>query len=194
MRTLDERTSADPFAHVRQQLQPALVRSKALEEVDRMFEAGGSPAPPPDGFLPGSLLTTSVSRSADALARGLSKMYMPWLGKRFDAEGSTGTNVLKASARSQMKLLWPSYEPRRADARLEAFDFRTRLAPGELNPAVQVMKIDYDIETNPNFVIRKILDELVQVDAGIYLGKILFRWRESWTPIGYFELRTTVAE
>jgi hypothetical protein len=64
------------------------------------------------------------------------------------------------------------------------------VAPGELDPGVDVLKIDYDFDANPDFVIRRILDELVEVDAGLYLGKILYRWKGTFRPIGFFSLES----
>jgi hypothetical protein len=51
------------------------------------------------------------------------------------------------------------------------------------------MKIDYDSEENPRLLIRDILDELVQVVPGAYLGKILLRRAETWRLLGYFALQ-----
>ena len=191
MKTIDAPTSSDPLAHVEQQLEPRLVRQKALRELNDLFRSGRNPSPPPEGFLRGSLVTMSVSRPSDAIVRAVARSYMPWLGKSFDPSASTGTNVLKGSARSQIKALWRSYTPRETpDWNLEAFDFKTRVAPGELDPDVNVLKIDYDHDGNPDFLVRNLLDELVQIDDGVYLGKILFRWRDSWRNIGFFSLRT----
>lgn len=88
-----------------------------------------------------------------------------------------------------MRVLWPGYVPERELAdRIEAFPFRTRIAPGELDPETDVLKIDYDFEANPDLILRRILDELVEVDDGLYLGKILFRRSGKWMPIGFFTL------
>mgnify|MGYP006174464395 FL=1 len=57
-----------------------------------------------------------------------------------------------------------------------------------IDPGLQVLKIDYDSDANPTFMIRRILDELVQLDDGLYLGKILFRTKRAWHPIGFFSL------
>ena len=117
-------------------------------------------------------------------------MYMPWLGKSFDPERSTGVNVLTRAAKTPMKTLWPSYTPERElDDRLECFPFRTRVAPGEVDPEVDVLKIDYDFDANPSFVIRQILDELVDIGGGTYLGKILYRTAKGFRPIGFFSLQ-----
>jgi hypothetical protein len=179
-RTLDD---------IQERLQPNEVRGWALERLNEMFRGGRAPDPQPEGFLQGRLVTMSLWGPSDALVRRISQMWMPWLGKSFDPAAQTGVNVLTQSARSPMKAFWPSYVPERElSDRIEAFPFRTRIAPGEVDPDVQVLKIDYNSDPNPNFLIRRILDELVQVDEKLYLGKILFRRQGSWLPIGFFSL------
>jgi hypothetical protein len=172
--------------HVR--LQPRAQRSWAIENLNEMFRAGQVPDPLPDGMLPGRLLTMSVSSPSDAFVRRIAGLYMPWLGKKFDAAESEGINVLRPSAKTPMKIFWPSYEPNVFADRIEAFPFKNRIDAGAVDPDVKVYKIDYDFDANPAFIIRRILDELVQVDDGLYLGKILLRWRSSWRPIGFFSL------
>jgi hypothetical protein len=114
---------------------------------------------------------------------------MPWQGKSFDAERSEGFNVLIPSAKTPVKILWPSYQPENETPEgLEVFPFRNRVAPGAVDPELDVLKIDYDFEANPNFIIRRILDELVEVAEGLYLGKILYRHRGNFRPIGFFSL------
>ena len=131
----------------------------------------------------------SVARPADAAVRAIASLYMPWLGKSFDPSTQSGVNVLTPSARPPMKVLWPSYEPERTLAdRIEAFPFRNRVEEAAVDPGVQVLKIDYDYEANPDFLIRRLLDELVQIDDGLYLGKILFRTKSGRHPIGFFSL------
>ncbi len=135
------------------------------------------------------MVTTSIARPVDAFTRWLFGVYMPWLGKSFDPESSTGINVLQSQARSQIRMLARGYEPKMSsDGSLEAFAFRTRIAPGALDPGVDVLKIDYDIDENPS-VVRRLLDELVQVDEDLFLGKILYRLRSSWQHVGFFSLR-----
>ena len=154
-----------------------------------MFRSGSAPDPWPEGFLRGEFITMSVARPADAAVRAISTMYMPWLGKSFDPSTQSGVNILSPSARAPMKVLWPNYEPARVLVdRIEAFPFRNRVGAGEVDPQVQVLKIDYDHDPNPDFLIRRILDELAQVDERLYLGKILFRTRKGWNPIGFFSL------
>lgn len=193
MDTFSRETGTGPrekLSQIQASLQPKISREQGLEELARLFASGSAPDPHPAGFKLGELITMSVSRPSDAAVRAISSLYMPWLGKSFDPESQTGVNILKPNAKPPMRVLWPNYEPEleRAD-RIEAFPFRTRVGPGEVDPDVQVLKIDYDFGANPDFLIRRILDELVRIDEGLYLGKVLFRTKKGWHPIGYFSLR-----
>ena len=169
-------------------LHPRTARETALESLDEIFRAGTAPSP--SGFTPGKLLTTDIAGPVDGVARRIAALWMPWLGKSFDQAASTGINILTPGSKSAVKMVWRNYEPVReaADA-IEVFPFVTRHAPGELDPQLEVLKIDYDSDANPSFIIRDILDELVQVDEGYYLGKILFRRKGAWHRIGFFSLQ-----
>jgi hypothetical protein len=191
MATITEKQSRRSLEDIQQSLRPGEMRKRSIAELDDLFRSGRAPDPHPDGFLPGRLVTMSVSRPSDAFVRSVAGAYMPWLGKSFDREASTGLNILVKSAKTPLKALWPSYTPiSETDEKVEAFAFNTRIAPGALDPEIDVLKIDYDFDANPSFIIRKILDELVQIDDGLYLGKILFRWGKSFRPIGFFSLES----
>lgn len=175
--------------HVEERLHPESVRAWAIEELNELFESGAPPDPAPDGLLRGRALTSTIAGGIDALGRRLGALYMPWLGKKFDAQTNEGVNVLAASALRPMKLLWPSYEPVGTFIdRVEAFRFKTRLDRGAVDPDLEVLKIDYDFEANPAFLIRRVLDELVRIDADLYLGKVLYRLKDEFRPIGFFVL------
>jgi hypothetical protein len=133
--------------------------------------------------------------ATDPILRALSSIWMPWLGKRFDAETATGDNVMLPSARLPAKLFWPGYRFRSlGDGRYAAFRFRTYVGASAVDRDRRVLKIDYDWDENPSLLIRDILDELVQVVPGVYLGKALLRRgvpaRMSWRLVGYFALRS----
>jgi hypothetical protein len=52
-----------------------------------------------------------------------------------------------------------------------------------------VLKIDYDRPGNPRLSIRRVLDELVQLDGGLYLGKAHLKWWWGrWQMVAYFTL------
>jgi len=187
--TASDGRSRERLFQIQDSLQPKITRDRALAGLDEIFRGGSVPEPSPDGFKRGEFVTMSVARPSDAAARTIASLYMPWLGKSFDREAGTGRNVLKPGAKTPMSIVWRNYAPEleRVD-RIEAFPFRTRVAAGEVDPDLQVLKIDYDFEANPSFLIRRILDELVQIDEGLYLGKILFRTKRGWRPIGFFSL------
>lgn len=189
MDTISESRAHDRLVHIETTLSPAAMRASAIAELDELFRQGAAPEPQPEGFLRGRLITMSVTRPSDAFVRGVARMYMPWLGKAFDPATQSGVNVLTPSARRPMKVLWPKYSPERELIdRIEAFPFRTRIEAGAVDPELNVLKIDYDFEANPDFLIRRILDELVQIEEHLYLGKILFRRGSGWKPIGFFSL------
>ena len=174
-------------------MQPGVNRAVTLEGMDRLFRSGRVPDPLPEGFLPGRLLTTAIWAPLDGLVARIAKVYMPWLGKSFDASASMGLNRFNSSGRVPLKVLFPTYTPERdLGELLEAFPFRNRVAAGEVDPDVQVYKIDYDFEANPGFIIRRILDELVEIEDGLYLGKILFRTGSGFHPIGFFSLERAI--
>ncbi len=81
----------------------------------------------------------------------------PWLGKRFDRANSSGINLF--SQRGQER---------------EAYPFRTSIEKGLRDTHMDVLKIDYDIDGNP-FWLRPALDEMVQVQPGLLLGKLHYR-------------------
>jgi hypothetical protein len=193
-RVADVRDDPSELETLLDRLQPGVNRRLILDRFDDLFRSGMAPDPLPEGFLPGKLLATSTWRPLDELGVRLSRMWMPWQGKSFTPAASVGLNRFSPSARIPLRVVFPGYQPELVHGdRLEAFPFRTRIAPGELDRDVRVLKIDYDFEANPSFVIRRILDELVQVAPGMYLGKVLFRTGGRFHPIGFFSLREVTA-
>jgi hypothetical protein len=170
-------------------------RAEAHESLNRIFRLGTVPKPVLDGRFEGVAITPTTFAGADPALRALASLWMPWLGKRFDAETQTGDNVMLPSARLPSKLFWPSYRFRRlSDGCYAAFRFRTYSGAGALDQERRVLKIDYDWDENPSLLIRDILDELVQVVPDVFLGRALLRRGEpahtSWRLVGYFALRS----
>jgi hypothetical protein len=170
-------------------MRPTVQRARTLRRLDALYRSGHLPDPLPTGFLPGRLLTTSIWGPFDGFVRRVATLWMPWRGKIFDPASMTGVNRFTPDARIPLRALWPGYTPPRVDrGRMEAFDFRNWVGPGAADPDLEVLKIDYDFEANPGLLIRRILDELVQIGDGLYLGKVLYRWRGEFRPIGFFSL------
>lgn len=182
------------LAGIEESLQPGRVRQKALDRLDELFESASVPDPAPNGFLEGRPLALSISGFLDSAGRRIAaERRMPWLGKAFDSGAARGVNVLAAWARPWMRVIWPSYVPERELAdRLEAFSFRTWVGPSAVGSGVTVLKIDYGREPNPRLV-RSVLDELVALEDGVYLGKALIRARSGFRQVGYFRLRVPTA-
>jgi hypothetical protein len=156
------------------------------ETLDSMFRQGSLPSELLEGTYPGTLVTPTTWRLTDPLLRAVARAWMPWLGKRFYPATQTGDNLLVGSARMPARALWPSYRLQHTDdGRYAAFRFRTYASPGTLDPDIQTLKIDYDSGDNPGFLIRNILDELVEVSP----GSVLLRRRSGWRLVGYFSLR-----
>ena len=71
-----------------------------------------------------------------------------------------------------------------------AFPFTTWEGPSAyLSGGSDVMKIDYEHPQSP-WLVRDVLDELVRVDEGLFLGQALLRFRGTRHRVAWFELRT----
>lgn len=170
-------------------LDPEENRDRAVTELERLFAEGRVPDPLPKGFLPGRLLTTTIWGPADRFFRRADDLWKPWIGKWFDPASGRGINVIDVEARVPAMLIWPSYRARPAGPdRLDVFPFSFRPAASESEPDLKVLRLDYDVPVNPTFVVRRIVDELVQVDDALYLGQILYRIGSVRHPIGFFVL------
>jgi hypothetical protein len=61
--------------------------------------------------------------------------------------------------------------------------------PSALDPGTTVLRIDYrDVPENPSWPVRRVLDELVSVDDGLYLGQALFAGRGTLRRAAWFSL------
>jgi hypothetical protein len=169
-------------------------RRQSIATLNAIFAQGMAPAQPLSGDYRGELLTTTVWTPLDAFARLMSKLYFPWLGKRFDPEASTGDNIFLPSARFAGHLVWPlyfGYKPYR-DGFYTGFTFATFTGPGVQDPGLTTLKLDYDHPDNPGFLVQTVLDEVVQITHNYYLGKA-FLWRsEGFRLAAFFALRPEV--
>ncbi|HEY4864956.1 MAG TPA: hypothetical protein VIK45_05535 [Candidatus Dormibacteraeota bacterium] len=162
--------------------------AQTAADLDRIFRAGA----PPQG-LNGrheGILVMTTQGPLDGLSRRLASLWMPWLGKRFDRQAATGDNLLTQGASTAARFVWRRYAFRPVEPGvLSAFDFRTYTAAGLVDSDRLVLKIDYDLDSNPRFLIRSILDELVAVGPMTYLGKVHMKRGRDWKMMGYFALR-----
>jgi hypothetical protein len=170
-----------------------LGESRSSSELGRLFALGKTP-PQLDGPTDGILVMLQIAPGLDQALGVISSIQMPWLGKRFDAKAGRGDNRMSGSSRLIAKLLWPRYGMKPTAEGNAAFDFVTRVEPGKEDPETEVLVIDYDpVEDNPDHLIRKIRDELVEVVPGAYLGKVLHRGSgDSYRNLGFFALRPAI--
>jgi hypothetical protein len=166
-------------------------RAVALAELDACLRAAETPGPI-DGPARGRLLTTTLGYGLDAIMGGLARLWMPWKGKAFDSEAKEGRNLFTSGFRPIQHALWPGYDidSPEGDRRYSTFPFttwegRSTFAPG----GADVLKIDYEHPQSP-WLIRDILDELVQIEDGLFLGQALLRVKGKLHRVAWFELRT----
>jgi hypothetical protein len=153
---------------------PDVLADRSGSELDELFAGGRAPASLPQGRLQGAFLTLTPPLGG-ALANTLAGLWQPWLGKRFEPEHGRGVNILERSSFEAMRLFaggryfrwWPE-----DDASYRAFPFSLSVAAGELRRVQDVVRIDYDLPENHPLV-RRIVDEAVEVEPGVLLGQAL---------------------
>lgn len=101
-------------------------------------------------FLKGSI----PKELPDGLYRGKVGIKTTWQGKRFDASGSAGINVFKKDNKIT-----------------ESYPFKTSVGFGAQDKKLKVIKIDYSQNQSP-WWLKYILDEVVEISPGKYLGKL----------------------
>src|SRR6266508_1489102 len=149
-------------------------RQSALRGLEASFARGSLPQGL-DGPYRGRLLATTFGYGLDPVMAGLTRAWMPWKGKTLNHAESTGRNIFMNGSKRLMRIVWPGYHDvaPESEGRYTTFQFVTHTGPSKLMPEVEVFRIDYDTPDDPAFIIRRILDELVQIGDGLYLGQAL---------------------
>jgi len=178
-------TASEP---VRRPGRPRTLAGRDARSLEAMFMGASAPGPRLDGRLRGALLATTLGPGLDALARGIARLWLPWLGKRFDLASETGWNVFEKSAGRVQGLVPARYGHREPEdeSSFLALPFRSSLGPSALG-GPEVLRIDYDDPGNLPGV-RRVLDELVEVRPGVYLGQALLRVGRRPRRVAWFAL------
>jgi hypothetical protein len=166
-------------------------RAQGLAALNSLFRAGTLPHPHLDGRYAGELVALDIAPGLTRLFQTMTTLWMPWLGKSFNSAWQQGSNLFSNDSRFLAQLFNPLYRGFTADrpGTYRGFTFRTYTAPGLADPDRTVLKIDYDLENNPSLTIRRVLDELVQLTEGLYLGKAhVHWWWGHWQTVAYFTL------
>lgn len=186
---VDDRMSAVTFACARQTLRRD--RGEGLGMLEDLFRAGRPPSPPIDGRTKGELVALDINRGVTPALSWLTSIWLPWQGKTFDASAALGDNIFTAGSKPAARIFNPLYRGYRDDGAetYRAFAFRTYQAGALEDAAHSVLKIDYDLPQNPKPTIRRVLDELVQIDDWLFLGKAHVQWwSDRWQRVAFFSL------
>jgi hypothetical protein len=165
-------------------------RERGVEQLDRLFAEGQVPEPI-DGITEGMMMAYLFGPHSDRAIRKIGALWMPWLGKRFDAERQHGENRVTRAFPLFTRLVWPGYAVRAEGNERRGFEFETHVEQGAVEPDVHVLVIDYGrVPENPARIVPSIRDELVQIVPGTYLGRALWRGRNgTYKNCGFFALR-----
>ena len=169
-------------------------RAKGLATLNGLFRSGTPPEPSLEGRYRGELVALDLAPGLTQLFESVTAAWMPWLGKTFDASRGRGDNIFTQDSYLLARLFNPFYRRFMTDkpGTYRGFAFRTYMAPGLTDPDRQVLKIDYDLKDNPALTVRRVLDELVQIEDNLYLGKAHVRWwwrpADGWQTVAYFRL------
>ena len=191
----ERRSSSDVITFWRAVADVAVDRPAALASLEAAFRRGSAPSGS-TGFHRGRLVASTAGYALDLVIETLARVWMPWKGKTFDPSGDHGWNVFDARGRWVSRLLWPSYDAylpfaddvARPSTFERAFRFVTSTGESALIPGVTTLRIDYDLEENPAWPLRRILDEVVAVDDGVVLGQALLNVRDRWRRVAWFVL------
>lgn len=163
-------------------------RHNAVEILERMFLLGTPPRP--NGRYEGELLAMSTGLLSDPFFEWMTRIYLPWHGKTFDAASATGDNVFSDNtwSRATGKLGWPGYRaPSDLPGTVRVFPFVTSVEAGIEDERTPVLKLDYSQAQNP-LPVRRIVDEVVALPGGYILGKAHMRGLREFRRICFFGL------
>jgi hypothetical protein len=171
-----------------------LNHAQGLAALNDLFRAGTAPDPAPNGRYAGELIALDLAPGLTPFFRWLTNAWMPWRGKTFDPSRQRGDNIFTKDSYFLARLFNPLYRGFIADSpgTYRGFAFRTYTAPGLFDKDRTVLKIDYDLKENPALTVRRVLDELVELDENLYLGKAHVRWwwrpKGGWQTVAFFTL------
>lgn len=170
------------------------------EQLGALFARGRAPEGP-DGAMEGLIVGPLYNIPEAYLANPLMKIDPTWRGKTFDAAAGTGFNRLAPIARFAMPFLAPLYRglrPLRGE--MVGFHFNHTIDTALVEPKIQVRALDYGVPEyrNPSvrtFPIKRTRDEIVELLAGLYLGRALLTMPDGEIrTIAWFALREFTKE
>jgi hypothetical protein len=165
-------------------------RHASVETLERLFRLGTPPQP--DGHYEGELIGLSTGLLADPFFDWMTRIYLPWLGKTFDADAGTGDNVFIDNAWSKAtgKLGWPEYrvQTETPPHTVRVFPFRTEVGPAVEDEGLTVLRLHYSHSPNP-LPVRRLDEEIVELPGGYILGKAHMKGLRELRRLCFFGLR-----
>jgi len=182
--------AADPIAPLKSLAERD--RKKAMGALNELFRGGKPPDPALDGDYKGEVVAMDIAPVLTQSVDLVTGFWMPWKGKYFVPAENRGGNLFSEDSRTALRLVYPFYrgfEDYETET-FRGFGFETSVEKGMEDKDLDVFRIDYDNPESPALSIRRIVDELMQVADGVYLGKIhVKQWWGAWNMVGYFALR-----
>ena len=166
-------------------------RAHGWAALNELFRSGKMPEPLLNGRYAGKLVAIDIAPGLTQFYQWLLSAWMPWRGKTFNVTHQSGDNIFTNDSYLLARLFNPFYRGFVKDqpGTYRGFAFRTYIAPGLIDADRQVLKIDYSLKENPSLTVRRVLDELVQIEDNLYLGKAHVRWWWGrWQTVAYFTL------
>ena len=169
-------------------------RVQGFAALNTLFRAGTVPGPSLNGRYAGELIALDLAPGLTPFFQWLANTWMPWRGKTFDPSQQRGDNIFTKDSYLLARLFNPFYRGFIADGpgTYRGFAFHTYNAAGLFDTDRTVLKIDYNQKENPALTVRRVLDELVQLEDNLYLGKAHVHWwwgpAGGWQTVAYFSL------
>ena len=166
-------------------------RARGFAALNDLFRTGAAPDPRPNGRYAGELIALDIAPGLTHFFQWLTRQWMPWRGKTFNSVHQSGDNIFTRDSYLLARFFNPLYRGFTGEgpSTYRGFAFRTYTAPGLFDADRTVLKIDYNLKENPVLTVRRVLDELVQLDEDLYLGKAhVCWWWGAWQMVAYFSL------
>ena len=156
----------------------------SLDQLQKEFRRGKIPYPL-HGFYQGELSLLLPNNLIESFGSFFLKLYLPWKGKYFYKR--SGDNILSSSFKLFLNLVSARIKStRNGIIGYHAFPFRTFIKKG-VGDKKTVMELDYDIPRNPA-IVRRVIDEIVEVGEGSYLGRTYIKENEKYRLAAFFRI------
>ena len=149
-----------------------------LDELMALYRAGAAPASmrAADGALVGRMLAVRglPGPLASPLRRFAASPAFVWAGKSFHSAGDArGTGINRVSIPGVF-------------GRQNLFPFDTAFGPSAIDGKPTLI-LDYDLDVNPGYI-RRIHDEIREIEAGLFLGPAMWKSGRERTLVLWFAL------